>query len=117
PPGDLVLFLYQPFGRPALTRLIAAIERGAAEPRAIFIIYDNPVHGALFDTSPALRRRWAHNVPCAYEERGYGGSLEEAVIIWQAGAAPPPSESTEATIVLSNADSLAELRFDGAIRR
>ena len=85
-------------------------QRASAERRAIYLIYANPVQAAQFDASPALTRRWARTVPCASEERGYGPDLEETVVIWQAGNAPPPTESAAGVVVLRNEGSRAELR-------
>lgn len=101
PAGDLVIFLYDPFGPPLMARLIAAIERALAEsPRAIYVVYCNPVSGPLFDASPALQRRWAGMVPCAPEERGYALEVDDAVIIWQGGTAPAPHETPRQRIVV-----------------
>jgi SAM-dependent methyltransferase len=101
PAGDLVIFLYDPFGPPLMARLIAAIERALAEaPRAIYVVYYNPVSGPLFDASPALRRRWARMVPCAPEERGYAFEVDDALVIWQGGTAPAPRETPQQRIVV-----------------
>ena len=101
PAGDLVIFLYDPFGPPLMAKLIAAIERALAEqPRAIYVVYYNPCSGSLFDASPVLRRRWARMLPCAPEERGYALELDDAVVVWQGGTAPPPLETPRQRIVL-----------------
>jgi SAM-dependent methyltransferase len=110
PPGDLVLFFYHPFGAPIFTEVLAAVERAlAAERRAIYVIYYNPVLGRLFDASPALNRRWARMVPCARGEIGYGPDAEDAVVIWQGGDAPPPVDRADHRIVMTVPGARAEL--------
>jgi SAM-dependent methyltransferase len=110
PSGDVVLFLYNPFGAPIVAEVLAGVERAiAAERRAIYIISYNPVHGGLFDASPVLTRRWARMVPCAREEIGYGPDAEDAVVIWQGGDAPPPANRADHRIVLTIPDARAEL--------
>ena len=45
-------------------KVLAAVERALeTERRAVYVIYYNPVHGRLFDASPALTRRWAAHAP------------------------------------------------------
>jgi len=101
PAGDLVIFLYNPFGPAPVAKLVAAIERALAEgPRALYVVYYNPVSGDLFDASPALRRRWARMVPIAPNERGYGPGLDDAIVIWQGGTAPAPPETPRQKIIV-----------------
>jgi SAM-dependent methyltransferase len=91
PAGDLVIFLYDPFATALMAKLVAAIERALqAEGRAIYVIYCNPVSGALFDESRFLKRRWARMLNYAREERGYGPEVDDAIVVWQGGTAPPP---------------------------
>jgi SAM-dependent methyltransferase len=110
PSGDVVLFLYNPFGAPIVAKVVAAVERALeTERRAIYVIYYNPVHGRLFDASALLVRRWARMIPCARDERGYGPDTEDAVVIWQGGNAPAPVERTDRQIVVTIPDARAEL--------
>ena len=110
PSGDLVLFFYHPFGAPIFAKVLAAMERALeSEQRAIYVIYYNPVLARLFDASPAFTRRWAEMLPCARDERGYGADSDDAVMIWQAGNAPPPPGPVDVKIVLSNLETRAEL--------
>jgi len=110
PSGDVVLFLYNPFGAPLIAQVLAAVERAVAtEQRAIYVIYYNPVHGGLFDASPVLTRRWARIVPYASGERGYGPDFEDAVVIWQGGNAPAAVERADMRIVVTIPDTRAEL--------
>ena len=64
PPGDLVIFMFHPFRAAAMSKVVAAVERAIdAEPRAVYVVYDNPIDWALFDASPRLLRRWTRMVP------------------------------------------------------
>lgn len=56
PIAPLVLFLFNPFGEATMARVVASLTRTlAAHPRAVFVIYANPLHAALFARSPAFR--------------------------------------------------------------
>ncbi|MES1210398.1 MAG: hypothetical protein ABUS79_31045 [Pseudomonadota bacterium] len=109
PPGDLVLFMYYPFRSAMTARIVSALERAIdQEPRAVYVIYVNPIDFALFDASPRLIRRWAHKVPHAREEVGYAPESDDTVVIWQGGTAPPPLEPANGRIV-APPDSRAQL--------
>lgn len=97
PAGDLVVFLYHPFGAELVARVVSGIEAAlAAEPRQLYVIYYNPVAGHCFDASPRLRRRFAGMLPYAAGELGFGPDTEDTVVIWQAGthaSAPKPAQA------------------------
>jgi len=102
PAGDLVLFLYHPFGAELVARVVDGVEAAlAAEPRSLYVVYYNPVAGQCFDASPLLRRRFAGMLPYAAEEQGYGPDDADTLVIWQGGTAPPPTGSADASIVLA----------------
>jgi SAM-dependent methyltransferase len=102
PAGDLVIFLYHPFGAELVAKVAAAVEAAlAAAPRSVYVIYYNPVAGHCFDASKSLRRRFARILPYAPEECGYGPDSSDPLVIWQGGAAPPPAEAADARIVLA----------------
>jgi hypothetical protein len=80
---------------------VQAVEAAlAAERRCTYIVYYNPVAGRCFDASTQLTRRFARMLPYAANERGYGPDLEDPIVIWQRGIAPPPSEPADARIVV-----------------
>lgn len=109
PAGDLVLFLYHPFGTQLVQKVVQAVEAAlAAEQRTIYVVLYNPVNGACFDASPLLTRRFARTIPYAREERGYGPDVSDAVVIWQGGNTRPPPLQQNARIVLTS-PSRAEL--------
>lgn len=89
PPGDLVIFLYHPFGLEPMARVAAQVNAALAdEGRSIFIVYYNPVLGRCFDESPLLVRRFAGVLAYGEGEKGYGlDRVEDPVVIWQGGAA------------------------------
>ena len=52
PNGDLVVFLYNPFGRPVIERVAANLARSDAAK--LYVIYQKPVHAAQLDASGLL---------------------------------------------------------------
>lgn len=110
PSGDLVLFLYHPFGTELVRKVARAVEAAlAAEQRAIYVVLYNPVNGACFDESSALIRRFARMLPYAPEELGYGPDTADAVVVWQGGTAPAPTGPADAKIVVTQPGIRAEL--------
>lgn len=102
PEGDLVLFMYHPFGAELVARVVAGLEAAlAAASRSVYVIYYNPVAGHCFDESKRLRRRFARMLPYAGEELGYGPDESDAVVIWQGGTALPPAAPADARIVVA----------------
>jgi SAM-dependent methyltransferase len=85
--GDLVLFLYNPFRRAQTDELVRHLSETARQGRRLFVILENPVHGAAFDADPAFRRWYAATIPYAAEELGYGVDADEPVVIWANAAA------------------------------
>jgi SAM-dependent methyltransferase len=101
PSGDVVLFIYNSFDGELMQKVVGAVEEAiAAEERAIYVIYCNPVSGACFDNSPLLVRRWARTIPYAPDELGYAVDTEDAVIVWQGGNAPASTEPADGDIVI-----------------
>lgn len=102
PSGNLVVFLYHPFGYDVMAKVVTRLENAlVAEQRSVYIVYYNPVVGRCFDASPFFRRRFGGMLPYAPEERGYGLDLaEDPVVIWQAGSAPAPTLSSNVKIVV-----------------
>jgi SAM-dependent methyltransferase len=110
PPGDIVLFLYNPFGEELMWKVASRVEEALeAEHRSLYIIYFNPVFGECLDASPALRRYFAAKVPYAREERGYGPDAAEVVVVWQGGMLTQPHPGAEASIVVTRAREKVEL--------
>ena len=102
PAGDLVLYLYNPFGEPVVARVVQALEAAIASQRLrrVYVVYYNPVAGHCFDASPALCRHSAFEVRYAQEELGFGPDESDAVVIWQDLRQPVPQVPAKARIVL-----------------
>jgi SAM-dependent methyltransferase len=110
PAGDLVVFLYNPFGAEVVLKMVANIEAGlAGGKRSLYVVYYNPVHGRCFDASPKLSRYFAVTLPYAPEERGYGPDEADTVVIWQGGSAVPPLAGADAKIILTKPGIRADL--------
>ena len=101
PAGDLVLFLYHPFGAELVARVVDSVEAAlAVEERRIYVVYYNPAAGHCFDASQSLRRRFAHMVPHDAEELGYGPDDADLLVIWQGGDSPRAAAAANARIVV-----------------
>ena len=81
PPGDLVVFMYHPFGEPLVWTLGAHLA-GRADGD-IHLIYENPVHGAVFDADPRYERWMSATLDHAPDEVGYGFDTCESVVVWR----------------------------------
>lgn len=84
-PGELaVYFMYHPFHRSLVISLVANLESQLeAGLQHAFLVYYNPVHGELLDSSPRFSRWCAATLPYAPAEIGYGPDLEDTFVIWQ----------------------------------
>jgi len=92
PEGDVVVFLYNPFGDEVIAKVAAAVEAALARARrTIFVVYYNPVFGHRFDSAPSLRRHIARTFPYAPEELGFGPDTEDPVIVWHGGTQLGPA--------------------------
>jgi SAM-dependent methyltransferase len=106
PPGNIVLYLYNPFGEELMQKVAAEVEAALASgPRTIYVIYQNPVVGQCFDASPALKRYYAGHISYAWEERGFRLDVRDtrdAVVIWHGGLdRPEPLPGAEAKIEIT----------------
>lgn len=104
PAGNLVIFMYNPFGEAAVAKVAAAVNAAidANPDRVVYVVYYNPVAGHRFDASPLLRRHLAATFPYGADELGYGPDADDPVVIWQGGPAP-------ASVVDPHANSLIEI--------
>lgn len=68
PPYPSVLYMFNPFEQPVVASLLANIERSLIEsPRKLFLVYQNPLHGSVFDDSVTFARRFAGTGYVIYE--------------------------------------------------
>lgn len=108
-PGDLVYFMYHPFGRDLVARLCAHLAAQARAPRRLFVIYENPVHADVFDANPAFARWFAATMPHAAEEIGFGYDDTETLGIWANEAAGPTPHDPGGAIVITKPDRRADM--------
>jgi SAM-dependent methyltransferase len=103
PAGDLVVFLYNPFGGEVMDRVVANMETALAdEPRSLFVVYYNPVCGERFDASLVLQRYYAGTVAYAADELGFGPDDADPVVIWQGGSNRAAKPGADAAIAITN---------------
>jgi SAM-dependent methyltransferase len=92
PPGNVVVFMFNPFGPSPMATLLRKFEAGLARGAIghLFVVYDNPVCGDVLDGSMFLKRWFAGTFAYDQHELGFGPESEEAVVIWQSlrGARP-----------------------------
>lgn len=94
PPEPLILFLYQPFERPVMRRLLERLAASlAATPRPVAIIYVYPALARFIDRFPFLERVAEEVCEMTEEERpfSYGGrGGTDKVVMWGTRAPKPP---------------------------
>ncbi len=94
PEGDLVVFLYHPFGERLVQTLcdhLLAIATGA-----VHLVYENPVHGEVFDRSPGFQRWSAAMLDYSEEELGHGFDTAESVVVWRTPSRTAPAPLVDA---------------------
>lgn len=68
PPRPSVLYMFNPFERPVVATLLGNIERSLVEsPRQLFLVYQNALHGSVFDESSIFARRFEGTGYVVYE--------------------------------------------------
>jgi SAM-dependent methyltransferase len=73
PSGNIVVYIYNPFGREVLTKVLAALEAAiVAERREVYLVYMYPSLLECIDASPGFKRYFETTVTFAPEEVGYG---------------------------------------------
>ena len=112
PAGNLVIFMYNPFGDSTMAKVAEAVNAAIASDsnRVVYVVYYNPVAGHRFDASPLLRRRLAVTVPYASDELGFGPDREDPVVVWQGGVAPAPT-ATQANFRIEVVDPLYRVKL------
>ncbi|MDZ4761705.1 MAG: class I SAM-dependent methyltransferase, partial [Alphaproteobacteria bacterium] len=109
PEGDIVYFLANPFGRGPMEQLLAHIQKQMAPGRRIFVVYENPVQGLVFDNDPGFSRWYAAHLPYDADEIGFGPDETESVVIWAAGTATPSPHKTSGVIAVKDEVMRAEV--------
>jgi SAM-dependent methyltransferase len=95
PAGNLVIFMYNPFGDSAIADVAEAVNAAIVDDpdRIVYVVYYNPVAGHRFDAAPLLRRYLAATFPYGTDELGYGPDSDDPVVIWQGGNALAPIDA------------------------
>lgn len=112
PEGNLVIFLYHSFGPQLVARMLSRITTAVVgTKRAIFLIYENPVYGAMVDGIEKFKRWYGENVPCTPNEIGFSPDDSETVVIWRIGGTStiPQRNSATMPIVITKPGERAEL--------
>jgi predicted RNA methylase len=101
PEGKLVLFLYHPFGREIMAKLLKQLESSLRlKATHLFFVYDNPVCGDVLDASSAFTRWYADMIP----RDSKGMRQNEPVVIWQSvrGARPTQYQRVDRRIIVTD---------------
>ena len=86
PAGNLVIFLYNPFGDTAIAEVAEAVNAGIAAIRTVLCLSSITIRlRATGSMLPRLRRYLAATLPYATDELGYGPDSEDPIVIWQTG--------------------------------
>lgn len=89
PAGPLAIFLYHPFHRVLMQRLMERLEAAqSVEDRAIHILYCNAVFADIFDNMARFSPMFTGVILCDPAERGYAPATEEPVAIWRSDPSP-----------------------------
>jgi hypothetical protein len=84
PAGPLVVYLYHPFCRPVLDKVIANLSQSLAhEPREVAVLYINHELHDLLDRAPFLQPVWSATVAMDANDRladRVGSSAEDCAV-------------------------------------
>lgn len=84
PDGNLVMFLYHSFGSELVAKLLdRVVDAVAGTDRVIFLIFENPVNGALVDANPQFTRWFSETVRCTASEAGFAPHDNDSVVVWR----------------------------------
>jgi SAM-dependent methyltransferase len=87
PPGNLVIFLYNPFGPEILEGVVAKLEQAVRDGYDVILIYENPVHHEVVDRASSFSRCFGAQVACRSDERPFQLDADEAVVVWRSPGA------------------------------
>ena len=95
PQGPVVAFLYHPFDAELVEVLKAHMLAHAQED--VFVIYENPVHGRVFDEDARFHRWFSAMLDYDPDEIGLGFDVSESMVAWRyapggGGAARPGAD-------------------------
>jgi SAM-dependent methyltransferase len=86
PDGNLVIFVFHPFGAEVFARMLARISDAVrGSDREIFLVYENPVYDKMVDAVENAIPCYRKIVPCAVSEVGFMPGDGDEVAIWRIG--------------------------------
>ena len=90
PEGPLVIYMYHPFFRKLMKKLVRKVENWLAGSKSkVYVIYYNPMFPDLYDKSKRFRRVYAGMMDIDAGDRGTGPTYAaDAVVIWQSVGEP-----------------------------
>lgn len=99
PPGRVVIFLYNPFHRKLVRRLVSNLE-GSIDPerQKIYVVYCSPLWKEAFDRSRFFKRFYASAVTCDPAEAEFAPGPVDDVVIWESpdpDPGPPGSSAAQ----------------------
>ena len=109
PSGNVVVFMFNPFGPELMTTLLHKLEEALANGaiQHLFLVYDNPVCGDVFDGSEHLKRWFATMFDYDQHELGFGPEEREGVVIWQSVHGARPDAFTDRNRHITTKDKLS----------
>lgn len=109
PSGKVVVFMYNPFGPDLMAALLSKLEEGLSSGAIehLFIVYDIPVCGEVFDGSEYLKRWFAETLAYDHHELGFGPEVREGVVIWQSLRGARPDAFADRDRPITTKDSLS----------
>ena len=81
PAGPVVVFLYHPFDH-SLVQVLKDHMKSKSRDET-FVIYENPVHGDIFDADEAFVRWFSGMLDYEPEELGLGFDQSESIVVWR----------------------------------
>jgi SAM-dependent methyltransferase len=88
PPEPLVIFLYHPFLRPVLRRVLRSLgEQLRRSPRPVYLLYANPGYQSTISRFPWLEQVWDYSFPLSDEDAAADrhGITHERYTLYKAG--------------------------------
>jgi SAM-dependent methyltransferase len=109
PSGRVVVFMFNPFGADLMATLLSKLEEGLSSGAIehLFVVYDNPVCGEVFDGSRYLKRWFAEMLAYDQRELGFGPEVQEGVVIWQSLRGARPDAFADRDRPITTKDSLS----------
>jgi SAM-dependent methyltransferase len=84
PQGVSVIYMYHPFERPIMKKVVRSCEKALSKDgREIWIVYQRPIFGSLIDRSPRFDRYLAETIPLQPTEKFFSEESSATVVVWR----------------------------------